>query len=610
MVRTNRKQVSKSKPTVSNTGDPEWSLADCFTGPDDPRIERALTGAARRAKRFGSRYRGRLTEIGSASELRRALEEYEQILETIRLPVIYASLRYAETAADPARGAFFQAMQSRTLPIHQELLFFELELPGVDRKQLEQFRKSEELKPYANYLRNVLRLKKHLLSETEERLLQDTSLSGRRAFVRLYSEERSLRRYPFGAGKRAKELSEAEILKLLYDPRRETRQRAAESFSRGLREDARRLSFIFNTLLLDKRRDDERRRFRSPEDARHLANEVERRDVDVMTDAVVGRYGLVQDYYRFKRKHLGLGELWDFDRYAPLGGSSKRVPFEQAKRWVLEAFGRFSPEYGRLAAQFFEKRWIDAALRPGKRGGAFCSFGVPSHHPYVLLNYTGTIRDVFTLAHELGHGVHACLMGRQTLLGFDPPLTVAETASVFAEMLLFDYLREQITDRREQFVLHAGKVEDTFATVFRQVSMHRFEQDIHAAAARQGEIPVETFNQLWRNRQSEMFGKSVRLSENYDLWWSYIPHFVHTPFYVYAYAFGELLTLALYAQYKQGRPGFVGKYMDLLAAGSTKAPGDLVRPFGLSLKQASFWEGGLDLIAELERTTKTLAKEK
>ncbi len=327
-----------------------------------------------------------------------------------------------------------------------------------------------------------------------------------------------------------------------------------------------------------------------------------------MSDTVSGRYDIVQDFYRFKKNVLGLEKLYDYDRYAPVSSSKAVIPFLEAKEIVLNAYRRFSPEFAEIAQLFFDEGWIDADVRPNKRGGAFCMFVTTDVHPYVLVNYKGGLKDVMTLAHELGHAVHAYLAREQTYLNFDMPLTFAETASVFGEMLVFDDLRTRLTDKKELFALYMQKIEEIFATVFRQNAMYQFEQDLHRSYREKGELKTEEINHFWLSRQRDMFGKSVEMTDDYGIWWSYISHFFHSPFYVYSYTFGELLTLSLFAQYKSNGEVMVKQYFELLRSGGSKTPEGFLKPFGLSLESASFWQSGLTMIEQLVRDAKKLRK--
>ncbi len=578
---------------------PEWNLSALFAGYDDPKLAETLEVSLRRCAEFRSVYAGKMAKkIAGPTEMRELLERYEQLTEAVSKPLLYAELRFAECCTDQKRGAFLNQMRGESIKLRNELLFFTLELVKLPKELLERCIASSECARYANYLRNHCARQPYYLSESEERIFQERDLTGREAFLRLFDEELARRKFEIKLGKKRIYKSETDLLNMLYSGRRAERKAAAEALSRGLREDAPRLALISNTLAEDKRVEEKLRGIPTAETSRHLSNEISQEMVDAMSRAVTERYDIVQRYYRFKAKVLKLKKLYDYDRYAPTLTKDSTMSFGEARESILEAFLTFSNRYGEAAKLFFDRSWIDAAPREGKRGGAFCSFMTPDTHPVVFMNYTGSLREVFTLAHELGHGLHAHFMKPQGILNFDTPLTVAETASVFAEMLLFAGLKKKVKNRKALLSMYMSKLENIIATVFRQVSMYRFEQDVHAARA-SGEISIERLNSFWRTRQKEVFGSSVTLSPGYDVWWSYIPHFLHSPFYVYAYAFGELLTLALYSQYEARPEGFADRYLEMLSLGSSKSPEELVAPFGLSLKNPEFWNGGVQLIESL-----------
>jgi oligoendopeptidase F len=403
------------------------------------------------------------------------------------------------------------------------------------------------------------------------------------------------------------EMGEEEVLSLLYAPERDVRRAGARSLTEGLRESSRTLAFIFNTLVYDKAIEDRLRSYGGPMDARNLANEIDSASVDSLISASVARYPLVARYYRLKARLLGLDALADFDRYAPIAGAEGQRSFDAARQIVLDAYGDFAPQLADVARRFFDERWIDAELRPGKRGGAFCASTVPSVHPYVMLNYTGNLRDVMTVAHELGHGVHQQLAAPNGLFEQDTPLTTAETASVFGEMLVFRRLMREESDPKVRLALLCGKIEDAFATVFRQVAMTRFEQSLHGARRDEGELPIPRVNELWMAANRPMFGDSVELTDDYAWWWLYIPHFVHSPFYCYAYAYGELLVLALLRRYDEEGADFVPRYLELLAAGGSEPPATLLARIGLDVTDPDFWDGGLALLEDLVTQAETLA---
>lgn len=579
---------------------PAWDLSDLYAGPEDPALLRGLGRAEKAAAAFAKRYRGRLGGALSARQLRKILGEYERILESIGRAGAYAFLRYAEAPGDHERGALYQKVTSRVTAVSQELLFLDLELARIGPQRLRRLVADRQLTRYRHHLEKVLAYAPHRLSEAEERLLQERNLTGEHAFTRLFDTEHAGKRYTVKTGRTSREVSGTAAIDLLFEPDRRVRQAAAAGFSAGLEEMGQRSAFIFNTLLEDKRVVDRYRRYSTPEASRHLSNEIDAAMVDTMVTVVVESYPLVQDFYRFKRELLGVRKLYSYDRLAPVGVGTRQWSWRQARDIVLTAFERFSPRYAAVAAEFFERNWIDAGSRSTKRGGAFCHPVTPGVHPWVLMNYAGGFRDVLTLAHELGHAIHFRLMAKHGYLNMDVPLTIAETASVFSEMLVFDYLRSTITDPAELLPLLVGKIENIFNTIFRQVAFYRFEQDIHAARVL-GELSPAQFNSCWLERQREMFGSSLEFAPGYDWWWSYISHFVHSPFYVYAYAFGELLTLALYEQHREGVPGFTERYLKLLSAGGTAAPAELLQPLGINLTEWSFWEGGIEIIAGMVR---------
>jgi len=586
---------------------PTWDLSDLFKNIADPQIEKLLTRQFARAELFAKNGRGKITDKLAPEKLLAMIQEYESILEQSYKPLMYAELIFSADSKNPKLGAFLQKMQTRVLAITQQMVFFEVELSRLSESVLTRLAKDKTLAPYAHYLSRVADFRPHRLNEREEQLMNELSLTGRTAFSRLFDEELAHKTFEMKTGRSTKSYSEEELLHHLHSPKREERKHATETLTNGLNEESRRLTYITNTLLQDKATKDKILHFETPEDSQHLANETTRETVKAMTDAITARYGIVKDYYLFKRKLLKLPKLFDYDRYAPITTQTRVIPFEEAKRIVLDAYASFSPKFAEIAKLFFDKHWIDAELRPGKRGGAFCSFITTDLHPYLFVNYQGGVRDVFTLAHELGHAVHAYLARKQTFLNFDMPLTFAETASVFGEMLVFDYLRTHIENPKEKLGLYTQKIDEIFATVFRQTAMHRFEQDIHGAWRTQGELPTSAINKFWHTRQQEMFGTSVIITPGHDIWWSYIPHFIHTPFYVYAYAFGEILTLALFAQYKKQGPAVVKNYFTMLESGGSKTPSELLAPFNIKLTDKKFWDAGLDLVEEIVGEMKGMA---
>jgi oligoendopeptidase F len=582
---------------------PTWDLRDLFTSDTDPNVDKTLADLERRAKRFSKTYRAIFKPSLAAKTLLRTIRDYENILQDLTKPEVFAYLRFTTDSTDQKVGAFFQKIKTRTVAIGQDLLFFELGIASLPDKTLNKLVKDKQLKPYRHYLDLQIKLKEHRLSEPEEKILNDMSLTGHSAFVRLYDEELGAKKFISRQQKKEQVKTEEEMLHMLHAPERAIRKQAAKDFTLGLQEESRRLTYITNTLLQDKRTTDRYRRFSTPEAARHLDNEITQDVVDAMTKAVTERYRSVHDYYRFKAQVMKLKPLYDYDRYAPLPSAKATYSFDEAKHIILDAYTRFSPKLAEEVKTFFDNNWIDAAPKHGKRGGAYCMFVTPDLHPYVFMNFQGSANDVMTLAHELGHAAHASLARKQSYLNFSMPLTVAETASVFGEMLVFDALREQLTGQ-DRFALIMQKVESIFATVHRQTSMYLFEKDLHAASTKRGELSTSDINAIWRKRQVEMFGTSVTLTSDYDIWWSYVSHFVHSPFYVYAYAFGELLTLSLFAQYKKDGPAMAEKYLTMLQNGGSITPQEMVAPFGFDLSDPNFWRGGMKLIEELIKDAK------
>jgi len=586
-----------------------WDLSDLYANPEDPRIDADLDAAQARADAFAKLYRGRVADL-DGGELSAAVDELEALNESVARAGAYAGLLFSADTSIPRHGALMQHVQERSSDIRNALIFFELEWVAVAADTADERLADPALAKRRHLLAAMRRYRDHVLSEKEEKILEATANTGSRAFGRLFDEMLAGMRFRMERDGEEAELGEEEVLALLYDTDREVRRAAAKSLTAGLVDNAKPLAFIFNTLVQDKAVDDRLRNYERAIDSRNLANEIDDASVDSLLGACVDRYALVARYYRLKARLLGIPRLEDFDRYAPISAASGYRSFDEARRIVLDAYGDFAPEMADIARRFFDENWIDAELRPGKRGGAFCASTLPNLHPYVMLNYTGNLRDVMTVAHELGHGVHQSLAARQGLFEQDTPLTTAETASVFGEMLVFRRLMKEESDPAVRLGLLCGKIEDAFATVFRQVAMTRFEQSLHAERRSAGELPTERMNELWIAANEPMFGDSVALGEDYAWWWLYIPHFVHSPFYCYAYAYGELLVLALLRRYDEEGAAFVPRYLDLLKAGGSDTPAALLARIGLDVTDAAFWDGGLalleDLVAQAEEIAATL----
>jgi oligoendopeptidase F len=570
-----------------------WDLTDLYAGVDDPAITRDLEKANALADRFAERYRGRVASL-SAAELAQALYDAEELQELIGRLGTFASLQWATDTNNAAYGALLQRIQEAGSQLHQKTLFFDLEWANIPDERT-QITADPALARWRHYLENALRTRPHLLTEPEEKILSEKAVTGVQAWNRYFGESLSAQRYDFDG----KKVPQDVVLRALYLPDRETRRRAADAMTAGLRETLRMSTFVFNTILADKASNDRLRKYPTWISSRNLDNETSDETVQALIDAVTSRYDIVSRYYQIKRKLLGYDTLYDYDRYAPLASATSRYQWDEARDIVLNAYRAFHPRMAEIAGEFFDKRWIHAPAMPGKRSGAFASPNVPSSHPYVLVNYTGINRDVTTLAHELGHGVHMYLSRPKGALEAYTPLTTAEMASVFGEMLVFTDLMNREKDPAVQLSMLASKIEDTFATVFRQISMNRFEDAIHTARRTEGELSSERFAELWMKTQRAMFGDSVTLRDDYGLWWSYIPHFVNTPGYVYAYAFGELLVLALFNKYRQEGSSFAPKYLDVLAAGGSDKPENIMAKVGVDLTDPHFWQQGLATIDEM-----------
>lgn len=585
-----------------------WDLGDLYAGVDDARIDEDLASALSEAEGFASDYRGAVDGLDAAA-LCAAVDRLEAIHAKAAAPGIYSHLLFAGDTSDARHGALLQRVQERSTEIRNALLFFELEWVGVDEARAAQLLGEPALAARRHFLASMRRYRPHVLSEPEERILEEKANTGSRAFGRLFDELVAAMRFQVERDGEVRDLGEEETLSLLYHPDREERRAAAAALTEGLRANERPLLFIFNTLVQDKAVDDRLRAYPTPIASRNLANEIDPASVAALLSASVENYPLVARYYRLKARLLGLDQLEDHDRYAPVLSDGRSLPFGEAREIVLGAYGDFAPEMREIAGRFFDGRWIDAELRPGKRGGAFCASTLPSVHPYVMLNYTGNMRDVMTVAHELGHGVHQYLARERGLFEQDTPLTTAETASVFGEMLVFRRLVREEPDPKLRLGLLCGKLEDAFATVFRQVAMTKFEETLHAARRSEGELSIERVNELWMDANRPMFGDSVRLRDDYAWWWMYIPHFVHSPFYCYAYAFGELLVLALLHRYDAEGDAFVPRYLELLRAGGSEPPDALLAKVGLDITSPSFWAGGLALLEEMLSEAEALAEQ-
>ncbi len=592
---------------TATPADPElqqtaWDLAPLVDGEGSDGVARRLADALQRARMFAKSYAGKLDELDSAG-LARAMRELAEIYDLVGRAGAYAALDFSTDTADPARGALLQRSQERGTEIETTLLFFELEWAALPDERVADLLAGEDLDFCRHHLRSVRRYREHLLSEPEERILAEKALTGVSAWSRLFEELTSAIEVRLGEpGGDLGPRSDAQSVPLdlalsrLALPDRELRRTTAEAITTALAPGLRTRGFLFNTLLADKATDDRLRSYPSWLAARNLANEASDESVQALIEAVRGRYEIARRWYRLKARLLGVEQLADYDRMAAVTDDEVTYSFAQAREIVLDCYSSFSPRLGELAQGFFRGRYIDAPLRTAKRGGAFCASAVPSVHPYVLLNYTSRRRDVLTLAHELGHGVHFALAASQGIFHQSTPLTLAETASVFAETIVFGRLLAEDGSPDSRLALLAENLEDTIATVFRQVAMNRFEDLVHNARREQGELSVERFGELWASSQQELFGDSVQITEGYRSWWSYIPHFIGSPGYVYAYAYGQLLALSVYERYEQRGEEFVPRYLELLAAGGSRTPEQLGEIVDVDLTDPGFWESGLDLV--------------
>ena len=578
---------------------PTWDLSDLYDGVGDSRLDADMASCTQRAVAFETRFKGTIcVDDLSATHLRVALDEYEALLRDRFKPEAFASLLFSTDTRDPERGALLQKAREFGSSVATHLVFFDIEIGEIRAATYDRLIADESIGPYRHYLDHERDLAAHNLSEAEEKILVKTSNARGRAFARLATEINGRTMFEIELAGGTEKKTQSEILSLLYDPDRRMRAKAASAITGGLRGNAHTGTFIYNTLLHEKDVLDRLRGYDSPEASRHLNNELDGGIVDTVSDVCVANYDVVSDYYRLKGKLLGIDDLTHYDRYAPVAGGDTRIDFDRAREMVVNSFRGFSSPLGDMADSFFERGWIDAALADGKRGGAYCAGVTPDHHPYVFMNYTGQPRDVMTLAHELGHGVHDILASSNHLLDYHPVLPLAETASTFAEMLLFDSLLGELDSDRERLTLLCSKIEDTFATVFRQIAMFRFELLAHRARRERGELTTEKLSELWQHTMQQMFGDSLKLGDEHACWWLYIPHIVDAPFYVYAYAFGELLVLALYARYRQEGDSFVERYTQLLSAGGSQTPAELTSRLGIDISDGAFWQGGCDLIRE------------
>jgi len=591
---------------LTGAEDVVWDLSALYSGVDDPKIDADIAELNTLADAFLKTYRGKVATLDN-EEMRQALEEMVELTDRRVRISGYASLVYTTDTANPKNGALLQKINEFGAKLGQKLVFFSLEWNQADDEHVKAMLNDPVLADYHYYLETLRLNKPYMLSEPEEQVIMQKGVTGRSSWTRFFMQLTSAMRYQMDG----ESLTQTQVLSKLHSPDRELRKKAAASVTAGLKSRAMELTYIFNVLANDKAIDDEMRGYPTWISSRNISNRSPDAVVDALVEAVTSRYDLVARHYHLKRILLGVDELTDYDRYAPLPveDSDKLYTWDSARDIVLNAFGAFHPQMADVAREFFENNWIHAAQMPNKRGGAYASPMTPSVNPFVFVNFDGKARDVSTLAHELGHGIHMYLSGRESgIFALYTPLTTAEMASVFGEMLVFSDLMEKETNDEARLAMLLSKVEDTFATVYRQTAMNRFEHGMHTARREEGELTTERLSEIWTETQQAMFGDSVTLTDDYGMWWSYIPHFLSTPGYVYAYSFGELLVLALYNIYLEEGEGFAPKYIDLLAAGDSDYPDKLLAKVGVDLNDPAFWHKGLDAIEKLVEQEEQLAR--
>jgi oligoendopeptidase F len=589
---------------------PEWNLADLYPSMESELYSADLARAEAECKAFAAEYRGKLEEIAQSEEagtaLAVAVRRYEAIEDLLGRIMSYAGLVYSGDTSDPVRAKFYGDAQDKITTASTDLLFFQLELNRIDSALLDKAMQDSPLSHWRPWLEDIRKEKPYQLEDKLEQLFHEKSVTGHGAWNRLFDETIASLRFNVDG----KELTIEPTLTLMQDPNEELRHQASDAIAATLKANLRTFGLITNVLAKDKEISDRWRGFKDVADSRHLANRVEREVVDALVKAVEDAHPrLSHRYYALKAKWFGKDKLNHWDRNAPLPSVPAPIyPWEEARSTVLDAYRGFSPRMAGIATRFFDERWIDAPVRPGKAPGAFAHPTVPSAHPYVLLNYQGKPRDVMTLAHELGHGVHQVLAAPNGALMAPTPLTLAETASVFGEMLTFRALLDKTRDKARRRAMLAAKVEDMLNTVVRQIAFYSFERKLHTRRA-EGELTPEDISDVWMSVQADSLGPAIRLGPGYETFWAYIPHFIHSPFYVYAYAFGDCLVNSLYGVYQKASDGFAERYLDMLSAGGTKHHSELLAPFGLDARDPGFWQIGLGmiegLIAELEAMEET-----
>jgi len=574
----------------------QWDLSELYSGPEDLRIETDLAETRQRAEVFAHTYRGKIASGQlDGSALAHALAEYEALSELEHRPSFYASLLFAADTQNSKAQQLVQHTREAATAIANLLVFFTLELIALDEEQLPALLAAPEMAEYRHYLEVLRRFKPHTLSEKEEQLLNQKHLTGNSAFEQLYQELTGSLRFTLTVDGEERELTDGEVMALLRHPDRDLRERAFTTFLQTHANHSLVLTSVLNNILLDHKIDCELRHYDDVVMPTHLANEIAPQTVEAMMQTVERHYPLAQEYFRLKARLLGIAKLKNTDLYAPIEAEVEKIPFAQARELIVTAFGQFSEPFAAIASDFFSNRWIDAEVRSGKRGGAFCAAFSPRHHPYVLCSYNGTSRDVATVAHELGHGIHYSLSRRQNLFNYDAPLVLAETASVFAEIVLTRHLLLQTQNPAARRALLCGLLEEIYGTVFRQTALTRFEMVAHQQR-RAGHLTAEDIGALWLQEQEKLFGSSVEMISAYRWGWTYISHFIHSRFYCYSYSFGELLTLALFQRYLDKGAAFVPGYITLLESGGSQRPERALAQLGIDINQPEFWDQGFRMI--------------
>jgi oligoendopeptidase F len=577
-----------------------WNLNDLFASPTDPALEVALADALERAKGFEAKYRGKVASLPPA-DFAGMMAELENDEDRAIKPEIYAYLLHSQNTEDPAAGRLLARVREAAAERAAHGVFFALELAQITDEQAARLYADPAAAKYRHHVEESRKYRPHQLTEPEERVLTDFSPVGVNAWVRLFEELSAAIRMEIDG----RDVGLEESLMLLHDADRGLRHRASTAITGALKRDVRTRGYIFNVILQERAIEDRVRHFPSWISSWNLANEASDEAVLALVEAVSARNDICARYYSVKKRLLGVGELHEWDRYAPVGGAERDLTWDDAKDLVLASYQRFSPKVGELVNEFFKNDWIDAPVVPGKSGGAYCMPVSPRHHPYVMLNYTGKLRDALVMAHELGHGLHDLLSSKQNLFDFHPPLTLCETASVFGETLTFDRIMAEEKDPKVRLSLLCNQLEEAFATVFRQVAFNRFEDAAHTARRAEGELSPDQLGEIFQAKLQPMFGDALKLTEDHKVWWSYVGHFLRTPGYVYSYAFGNLLAFSVYQRYLERGPSFVNDYLDFLASGGSTRPDELVKRIGMDITNPSFWDSGLNIldgmVTEVER---------